>query len=326
MKILVTGGAGFLGTQLGRALLRNAQASGSPLELLLADLALPMEDLHNDPRVRVLVGPIVEHCATLAKEACDLVFHLAGAVSAECEANFELGLRSNLDTTRALLDAMRSAGNRPRFIFASSVAVYGSDPGLPLPSLIHDHTLPTPQSSYGIQKFICEQLVTDYTRKGFIDGRIGRLMTVVVRPGQPNGAASGFLSAIVREPLNDMDAICPVPLEMPVALASPRNTVRSLITLAEAESEALAGRTAINFPALTVTVGGILEALEAVAGRAVRSRVKFRTDPAITSIVGGWPSVFHSERALRLGLQPDSDMISIIEQFISEHGAIRTGA
>jgi hypothetical protein len=123
-----------------------------------------------------------------------------------------------------------------------------------------------------------------------------------------------------------MDAICPVPLEMPVALASPRNTVRSLITLAEAESEALAGRTAINFPALTVTVGGILEALEAVAGRAVRSRVKFRTDPAITSIVGGWPSVFHSERALRLGLQPDSDMISIIEQFISEHGAIRTGA
>jgi nucleoside-diphosphate-sugar epimerase len=272
------------------------------------------------------VGPLIDHCPALAQKRFNVVFHLAGAVSAECEANFDLGMAANLDTCRALLEALRTAGNRPRLVFASSVAVFGSDPGLPLPPVIRDDTLPTPQSSYGIQKFICEQLVADYTRKGFIDGRSGRLMTVAVRPGLPNGAASGFLSGIVREPLNEMDTVCPVPLEMAVAMASPRNTMNALITLAEAESGALGGRTAINFPALTVKVGEILDALEAVAGKAPRARVRFEADPAITKIVGGWPSVFESERAMRLGLRPDPDMISIIRQYVNEHCAVQTGA
>jgi nucleoside-diphosphate-sugar epimerase len=254
------------------------------------------------------------------------VFHLAGAVSRECEANFELGLRSNLDTSRALFEALRFAGNRPRLVFASSVAVFGSDPGLPLPSVIRESTLPTPQSSYGTQKFICEQLVADYTRKGFFDGRTGRLMTVAVRPGRPNGAASGFLSGIVREPLNETDSICPVPLEMPVALASPSNTMKALIALAEAESRELGGRTAINFPALTVKVGEILDALETVGGKAARARVHFEADPVITSLVGSWPSVFESGRALHLGLLPDPDMVSIIRQFVDEHLPVRTKA
>jgi len=327
MKVLITGGAGFLGTQLGRTLLRRNHVLGRPLaKLALADLAEPEADLVSDPRVQVFIGPLIDNCPSLAKEQFDVVFHLAGAVSAECEANFELGLRSNLDTTRTLLDALRLAGNRPRFIFASSVAVFGSDPGLPLPQVIRDSTLPTPQSSYGIQKFICEQLVADYTRKGFIDGRVGRLMTVVVRPGRPNGAASGFLSAIVREPLNEMDAVCPVPLDMPVALASPSNTMNALITLAEAEREKLGGRTAINFPALTVKVGEILDALEEVGGKAARGRVRFQAEPGITRIVGSWPSAFQSERAQGLGLQPDADMISIIREFMNEHGAVCVGA
>jgi len=327
MKILITGGAGFLGTQLGRTLLQCGQMRERAIgELVLADLAEPAGDLAGDARVRVVLGPLMDHCPALAKERFDVVFHLAAAVSAECEANFELGMRTNLDTTRALLDALRAEGNCPRLIFASSVAVFGSDPGLPLPPVIRDTTLPTPQSSYGIQKFICEQLVADYTRKGFIDGRIGRLMTVVVRPGRPNGAASGFLSAIVREPLNEMDTVCPVPLDMSVALASPSNTMNALITLAEADREMLGGRTAINFPALTVKVGEILDALEAVGGETARERVSFKSEPAIARIVGSWPSAFESERAARLGLQPDADMISIIREYMNEHGAMCVGA
>lgn len=327
MKILITGGAGFLGTQLGRALLQHGAVLGHPLsEVVLTDLAQPATDLIGDTRVRPLVGPLMKLCPALAREKFDLVFHLAGAVSAECESNFDLGLRSNLDSSRALLDALRSAGNCPRLVFASSLAVYGSEPGLPLPSVIRDDTLPTPQSSYGIQKLICEQLVADYTRKGFIDGRSGRLMTVVVRSGRPNGAASGFLSSIVREPLQEMEAVCPVPLDMAVALASPANTIHSLIALAEADPGAAGGRTAINFPALTVTVGAILDALETIGGKAARERVRFSPDPTITRIVGSWPSVFETTRALRLGLRPDPDMVSIVTQFLNEHGAFRAGA
>ena len=202
MKVLITGGAGFLGRQLARTLLQRKELLGNTIdELVLADLAQPAEDLVRDARVRAVVGPLMDSCPLIAKEQFDAAFHLAGAVSAECEASFDLGLRSNLDTTRAVLDALRATGRCPRLVFASSVAVFGSDPGLPLPKVIHDDTLPTPQSSYGIQKFICEQLVADYTRKGFIDGRPGRLMTVVVRSGRPNAAASGFLSSIVKEPL-----------------------------------------------------------------------------------------------------------------------------
>ena len=327
MKVLITGGSGFVGTQLARVLLQREQLQGRPLtELLIADLREPAEDVARHARARNLAGPLIELCSLLAKERFDVVFHLAGAVSGECEANFDLGMRSNLDSCRALLEALRAAGNCPRFVFASSVAVFGSDPGVPLPPVIRDNTLPTPQSSCGIQKFICEQLVADYTRKGFINGRSGRLMTVAVRSGRPNAAASGFLSAIVREPLNDTDTVCPVPLEMSVALASPSNTVRSLIRLAEADAEMLRGRTAVNFPALTVMVGEILDALEAAGGRTARERVRFAPDPAIIRIVGSWPSVFESERALRLGMEPDTDMDSIVRQFVNEPGAVHVGA
>ena len=327
MKVLITGAAGFVGTQLVRSLLQRKQILGRPLkELVLADLVRPASDVARASCVRPVVGPLIESCPALAKEQFDVVFHLAGAVSGECEANFELGWRSNLDSCRALLEALRAADNRPRLILTSSVAVFGSDSGIPLPPVIRDDTLPTPQSSYGIQKFICEQLVADYTRKGYIDGRCGRLMTVAVRSGKPNGAASGFLSAIVREPLNSKDTVCPVPLEMAVALASPSNTINGLITLAEADQEALGGRTAINFPPLTVQVGEILNALEAIGGRAARARVRFKPDPAIIRIVGSWPSVFECKRAEHLGMRPDSDMNSIIRQYMSEPGAVHVGA
>jgi D-erythronate 2-dehydrogenase len=319
LKVLITGGAGFLGARLARTLLARGNILGQSFDLiLLADLVPPPGDLSQHPRVRSKVGLLMDQCSELSSENFDLIFHLASAVSAECEADFDLGMRSNLDTIRSLLEALREAGNRPRFVFASSVAVFGSDDGLPLPPVVCDDTLPTPQSSYGTQKFICEQLVTEYTRRGFLDGRSARLMTVTVRPGRPNGAASGFLSAIIREPLAGLETTCPVPAEMAVAVASPARAIEGLIAVAGAGRANLGGRTAINLPALTVTVGEMLDALERVAGRAVRQKVSFETNDAIVRIVGGWPSVFDNARASRLGLEHDPDFSSIIRQYLAD--------
>ena len=319
MKVLITGGAGFLGTRLTQALLTRGHLQGKPFsQIVLSDLAEPVPALLREQRLQAYTGSLVSHCAALGKQSFDIVFHLAGAVSAECEADFDLGMRSNLDTTRALLDAMRAAGNRPRLVFASSVAVFGSDPGLPLPEVVHDDTPVTPQSSYGMQKFICEQLLADYTRKGFIDGRSARLMTVVVRPGRPNGAASGFLSSIVNEPLNGREAVCPCPPETAVAIASPARAIEGLIAVAEAAREDLGGRTAINLPSLTVRIQDILDAVEAIGGKAARARIRFEPNPLIERVVGGWPAVFENARAHRLGLQPDADFLSIVRQFMAD--------
>jgi nucleoside-diphosphate-sugar epimerase len=319
LKVLITGGAGFLGARLARQLLRNGQLGTQAIgELVVADLAAPPAELVADGRVRALTGSLIDQCAAVGASGFDVVFHLAAAVSAECEADFDLGMRSNLDTTRALLDALRRAGNVPRFIFASSLAVFGADPGLPMPRVVCADTLPTPQSSYGIQKFICEQLVADYTRKGFLDGRSVRLMTVVVRPGRPNGAASGFLSAMIREPANGQHSVCPVPAETMVALASPARTIEGLIAVAEASREALGGRTAINLPGLTVSVGEMLDALEAECGADARALVRFEPDAATARIVGGWPCAFDNSRAKGLGLDPDPDFISIVREFLKD--------
>lgn len=322
MKILMTGGAGFLGARLARELLNRGHLDNRAIdELVLADLAPPPADLLADARVRALTGSLLAQSPALAGETFDAVFHLAAAVSAECEADFDLGMRSNIDSTRALLDALRAAGNAPRFVFSSSLAVFGSDPGLPMPAVIGADTLPTPQSSYGIQKFICEQLIADMTRKGFVDGRCARLMTVVVRPGRPNGAASGFLSGIIREPLNGEPAVCPVAPETKVALASPMRTIAGLIAVAEASREALGGRVALNLPALTVSVGEMLDALETAAGATARALVRFEPDSAIARIVNSWPAVIDNARAARLGLAPDPDFLSIVRAHLAAHPA-----
>src|ERR1700728_4397676 len=207
MKVLITGGAGFLGSRLARTLLHRGHLSGRALqELVLTDQFPPPADLASNSRIRTWSGPLAEQCTTLRHEAFDVVFHLAAAVSAECEADLDLGLRSNLD-------ALRATGTKPRLVFSSSVAVFGGDASLPMPRVIEDNTPPVPQTSYGIQKFICEQLVADYTRRGLIDGRSVRLTTITVRPGRPNAAASGFFSSIIREPLNGQEVVCPVPPE-----------------------------------------------------------------------------------------------------------------
>ena len=321
MKILITGAAGFLGTMLARALLNQGTLRGVSLTgVPLTDLVEPRPDLARHPLVRVVTGDLLDSMDEVLKVEHDAVFHLASAVSGECEANFDLGLRSNLDVTRALLDGLRAqhtrTGEIPTFFFSSSVAVFGSDPALPLAGVVHDETLPTPQSSYGIHKFICEQLVADYTRKGYIDGRAARLMTVSVRPGKPNGAASSFLSGIIREPLAGVATVCPVELSTEVALSSPARTVEGIIAVAETARGAFGGRTALNLPALTVTVGKMLQALEEVAGKDVARLVTVAPDPAIASIVGGWPARFDCQRTRHFGLKPDASYKQIIEQYI----------
>lgn len=327
MNVLITGGAGFIGSLLARTLLVQGTLDGQRIErLVLADRVEAPADLLADGRVRAAVGPLLAQADDMARARYDAVFHLASAVSAECEADFELGMRSNLDSTRSLLDALRAGGNAPRLVFASSAAVFGGDPpSLPVPSLVEDPTLATPQTSYGTQKLMLEQLIGDYTRKGFLDGRAVRLLTVSVRPGRPNGAASGFLSGIVREPLAGIESVCPVPLETEVALASPARTIAALLRVYEASREDFGGRSALNLPALSVRVGDMLNALQTVAGAAVRSLVRFEPDPRVERIVSTWPARFRSLRADKLGLLPDPSFESIIEQYIADHpSAIRT--
>lgn len=331
MKILITGGTGFVGSRLARELLQRGALNGTAIrQIVLADqFPLPevAADLGKDPRVQVRVGKLLEQCEAFRADRFDGVFHLASAVSGECEADFELGLRSNLDSTRALLDALRCAGNAPRFVFSSSVAVFGPDVSNPMPPLVRDDTLPTPQTSYGTHKLVCEHLVADYTRKGFIDGRSARLMTVTVRPGKPNGAASSFFSGIIREPLAGQEAILPVDPSVSHPVSSPARTVAGLIAVFEATQEQMGGRAALNLPALNVKVSEMLAALEAVAGKATRALVKQQPDPTIQRIVAGWSKGAVAARAEKLGLKPEADFADIVLQYIHDHpGAVTEAA
>jgi D-erythronate 2-dehydrogenase len=332
MKILITGGCGFLGARLARTLLAQGQLSlaGGPARAIesitLADRAPPPDDLARDPRVRFAGGDLNEQIAARAIPApgTDAVFHLAAAVSGECEADIDLGMRSNFDATRALLDACRALGNQPTFVFASSLAVFGNLPGQPLPEPIGDFTLPTPQSSYGIQKFIGEQLVADYSRKGFIRGRSVRLMTVSVRPGRPNGAASSFLSGMIREPLAGEKAACPVAAETSVALSSPARTIEGVIRAAQATDAEWGPLTGVNLPSLRTTVGDMAAALERVAGKAAKDLLDWTPDPAIVRLVKTWPGNVTFERARKLGLQADSDFETVVRDYIRENpGAVK---
>lgn len=328
MRVVITGAFGFLGSRLTGTLLRTRTFRGAPItRLVLADRVVrPGSPAAGDPLVDIVHGDLTDRLGDVFAEPVDVLFHLAAAVSAECEADFDLGMRANVDTTRALLDAARAqsaaGGPTPRVLFASSLAVYGASPELPLPAVVSESSLPVPQSSYGTQKLICEHLVADYTRRGFLDGRVARLMTVAVRPGPPNAAASGFLSGIVREPLAGLPAICPVRSDLRVALASPGRTVEGLLRVAEAERGVgpgrLEGRLPVNLPALTVSVAEMLATLRQVAGDAVADLVTIAPDPAVEAIVASWPAVFDNGRAAALGLEPDSSFLSLVRDYLSD--------
>ncbi|GAB2881220.1 D-erythronate dehydrogenase [Streptomyces mayteni] len=321
-RVVITGGAGFLGTLLARELLARPVAlnGADPVEvdeLVLVDLAPPRPDLAADERVTTVTGELADTVERLVPATA--VFHLAGVVSGAAEADFDLGMRTNLDATRQLLEYARGHDEPPLLVFSSSLAVYGSDPALGPVGDIDDDTLPRPQSSYGIQKFIGEQLVADYTRRGFVRGRTVRLMTVSVRPGKPNAAASSFLSGIIREPLAGERSVCPVPADTPVALSSPRRTVEGLLRAASASDGEWGSRTAMNLPALTTTPREMAEALDRVAGAGTSGRITWENDPAIVAIVASWPARFHTARAARLGLQPEADCDAIVRSYLTDH-------
>jgi nucleoside-diphosphate-sugar epimerase len=329
VNVVVTGGAGFLGSRLARELLAAgslAVAGREPRPLsgvTLTDRAPPPVDVASDGRVAAIRGdlgdlldPLGSGRDTLA--GAEVIFHLAAAVSGECEADFDLGLRANLRVTEALLASCRALGTNPVVVFTSSLAVFGGSREHPLPAVIDDHTLVNPQSSYGVQKVIGEQLLADYTRKGFVRGRAVRLATVCVRPGRPNAAASGFLSSIIREPLAGERAACPVGAATEVALISPARAIAGLLRAATCPEESWGGRSAVTLPALTVSVADMVAALERVGGPEASALIDWVPDPAVARLVTGWPARIRADRAQALGLAPDPDFGSIIRAYLAE--------
>ena len=319
MKILITGGAGFLGQRLARKLLERGTLSldgGKPQPIRQIDLLDVVKADLQDPRVRSLEGDIAD--PAVLRQAIDTdtraIFHLAAVVSGQAEADFDLGMRINLDASRALLETCRALGHKPRVIFTSSVAVYGGN----LPDTVRDDTALNPQSSYGTQKAIAELLLADYTRRGFVDGRVLRLPTISVRPGRPNAAASSFASGIIREPLNGEPAVCPVGADTRLWLLSPRGAIQALIAGCELDADAMADRTPINLPGVSVTAAEMAQALREVAGDEAADRISWQADARVERIVGSWPGRWDTTRAARLGLTGDGSFADIVRAYMTD--------
>lgn len=321
MKVLITGGGGFIGFRLANTLLKrgtlaNAEGQQTPIsQITLLDIAFPPQA---DPRLKCVTGDLTDKAllAELMGGDTGSVFHLASIVSGGAEADFDLGYKVNLDGGRALLETCRKQARPPRFVFASSVAAFGGD----LPKVLDDSTTPNPQTSYGAQKVCCEYLTTDYNRKGFIDGRSLRLPTISVRAGKPNLAASSFASGIIREPLAGVVSSCPVSAETSMWLLSPAKVVDAFIHAHDLPSSAWGMSRVLNLPGNTASVGEMVAALRKIAGDKVANLVEMKPDARIQGIVDSWPVRFVTERAKKLGFTADSDVETIIRDYIREQG------
>ncbi len=322
MKVVITGGAGFIGRKLAQRILARGTLTGASgqaeavTDLVLFDAVAPPDEELTDQRVRAVTGDITD--AGLVAEVIDIhtdsVFHLAAVVSAGAEAEFDLGYQVNLDGTHNVLEAARAADGTPRVVFASSLAVYGGA----VPDTVVDETPITPETSYGAQKVIGEFLITDYSRKGYIDGRAMRLPTIVVRPGKPNKAASGFASGIIREPLNGVDMVCPVTPESRMAIMSPRTVVECFMHMHELDSTRLGASRAILLSGFSVSMGDAAAAVQAVETNRTRGRITFEVDPQIQAIVDGWPKTTSSAQAADLGFPSDSNIGEVISAYIED--------
>ncbi|SJN42104.1 D-erythronate dehydrogenase [Luteococcus japonicus] len=321
MKIVITGGAGFLGSMLTRELLTRMDAGGAPLEadgITSLDLAPSPVD---DPRVHSVVGNLADQ--TLLEQAIDHdtvgVYHLAAVLSGGSEQDFDLAMAVNVDATRALLERMRAVGQEtgrpPHLVFTSSLAVFGGT----MPEAVPEHWAEQPDSTYGAFKAIGELLVNEYSRKGFLDGRICRLPTISVRPGKPNSAASSFASGILREPLNGIASQCPVPHGTRMWLSSPRTAVANLVHAMGIPAADLPGWRGMNIPGICVTVQEMLESLERVGGQDARALVTDVPDRRVMDIVCSWPGDFDVERMLGLGFVRDEDFDDVVRQYVDDH-------
>lgn len=320
MHIVITGGAGFLGSHLARELLQRGKLTGSNgqqqdiTRITLLDV-VPAKGF-NDPRIEAVTGDIADSAVidrVITKDT-QSIFHLAAIVSGQAEEDFELGMRINFDATRLILDRARTLGSKPRIVFTSSVAVYGGD----LPARVPDTIQLMPQGSYGAQKAMGELLINDYSRKGYIDGRALRMPTISVRPGAPNKAASSFASGIIREPLNGQKALCPVKPETRLWVLSPRQAIKTLIHGHEVDGADFGKERFLAVAGLSVTVREMVDALTQVAGKQVSDLIEWREDPNITRLVNTWPGNFEATRAKAMGFTADDNYASIIKAHIED--------
>ena len=319
MHVLITGAAGMLGQKLTKRLVDVDALRARPIGRIdLVDIVEgPIEGAICTAHVADLCEPGV--ATELLKPMPEVIFHLAGVVSGEAEANFDKGMVVNIDGARALFDALRFAEGTPRVVFTSSIAVFGA----PFPDPIPDDFHLTPLTSYGTQKMVAEALLADYSRRGFFDGIGIRLPTISVRPGPPNAAASGFFSGIIREPLAGTPAVLPVSREVRHSHASPRTAIEYMLHAAELDSAALGARRNLTMPGVSVTVGEQIEALTRVAGPDAEALITESPDPTIAEIVSGWPERFDTRRALDLGFVPDQSYDDIIRAYIEDDLASR---
>ncbi len=309
----------MIGRKLAERLAREGALAGQPIaELTLHDVVPPAPPARAPFAIRILTSDLSApgEAAKLVAARPQVIFHLAAIVSGEAEADFEKGYRVNLDGTRRLLEAIRKVGHGycPRVVFASSIAVFGA----PFPEAIGDEFLSAPLTSYGTQKAIDELLLSDYSRRGFLDGIGLRLPTICVRPGKPNKAASGFFSGIIREPLAGQEAVLPVPRSVRHWFASPRAAIGFLLHAAQISSASLENRRNLNMPGVSATVGEQIEALARVAGEKAVALIRERPDPTIQRIVEGWPRNFDARRALELGFRADSSFDEIIRIHVAD--------
>jgi D-erythronate 2-dehydrogenase len=305
LHVLILGAAGMVGRKLAGRLLRDGRLGNREIShLTLHDVVAPAKPDKAGFPVDVMSGDFAVAGAAdkLIAGRPDVIFHLAAIVSGEAELDFDKGYRINLDGTRMLLDAIRlTSGYKPRVVFTSSIAVFGA----PFPEAIGDEFFHTPLLSYGTQKAIGELLLSDYSRRGFLEGIGIRLPTICIRPGLPNKAASGFFSNILREPLAGKEAVLPVKEDVRHWHATPRSAVGFLLRAGTMDLAAVGPRRNITMPGITATVGEQIAALKRVAGEKVAARIKREPDPFIMSIVDGWPRNFEAKRARQLGFSTE---------------------
>jgi nucleoside-diphosphate-sugar epimerase len=322
MRVVITGGTGFIGRKLAQRLLQRGTIAGpggreaAIDELVLFDVAQPQPPIPPNNRLKIVTGDIADPATVrqLIDKSTGTVFHLAAVVSGQAEADTDIGYRVNLDGTRAVLEACRALGTAPRLVFASSLAVYGGD----MPEAITDETPLTPQTSYGAQKAIGELLVNDYSRKGYIDGRALRLPTIVVRPGHPNRAASTWVSSIFREPLSGVDVVCPVSRDSVMACLSPRRLIAAIEHVHELPAERFGYSRSVLLPGISATVDEMVDARRRAGGEAAVKRIRWEPDPVIQKIVDGWPRAIAAKRALALGIRADAGIDEIVQGFVED--------